>query len=42
MEQLNTLLATSNQLGTRYQFTAANYLGTGTWLRLGIWWNFIN
>ena len=42
MEQLNTLLATSNQLGTRYQFTAPNYLGTGTWLRVGIWWNFIN
>lgn len=42
MEQLNTLLATSNQLGTRYQFTAPNYPGTGTWLRLGIWWNFIN
>jgi len=42
MEQLNTLLATSNQLGTRYQVTAPNYLGTGTWLRLGIWWNFIN
>jgi hypothetical protein len=42
IEQLNTLLATSNQLGTRYQFTAPNYLGTGTWLRVGIWWNFIN
>ena len=42
MEQLNTLLASSNQLGTRYQFTAPNYLGTGTWLRIGIWWNFIN
>ena len=42
MEQLNTLLATSNQLGTRYQFTAPNYPGTGTWLRVGIWWNFIN
>ena len=42
MEQLNTLLATSNQLGTRYHFTAPNYLGTGTWLRVGIWWNFIN
>ena len=42
MEQLNTLLATSNQLGTRYHFTAQNYPGTGTWLRVGIWWNFIN
>jgi hypothetical protein len=42
MEQLNTLLATNNQLGTRYQFTAPNYPGTGTWLRVGIWWNFIN
>jgi len=42
MEQLNTLLSTSNQLGTRYQFTAQNYPGTGTWLRVGIWWNFIN
>ena len=42
MEQLNTLLATSNQLGTRYNFTAPNYPGTGTWLRVGIWWNFIN
>jgi len=42
MEQLNTLLATSNQLGTRYHFTAPNYPGTGTWLRVGIWWNFIN
>ncbi len=42
MEQLNTLLATSNQLGTRYHFSAPNYPGTGTWLRVGIWWNFIN
>ena len=42
MEQLNTLLATNNQLGTRYHFTAPNYPGTGTWLRVGIWWNFIN
>ncbi len=42
MEQLNTLLASSNQLGTRYNFTAPNYPGTGTWLRVGIWWNFIN
>ena len=42
MEQLNTLLASSNQLGTRYHFTAPNYPGTGTWLRVGIWWNFIN
>lgn len=42
MEQLNTLLATSNQLGTRYNFAAPNYPGTGTWLRVGIWWNFIN
>ena len=42
MEQLNTLLATNKQLGTRYNFTAPNYPGTGTWLRVGIWWNFIN
>lgn len=42
MEQLNTILASSNQLGTRYNFTAPNYPGTGTWLRVGIWWNFIN
>lgn len=42
MEQLNTLLASSNQFGTRYNFSAPNYPGTGTWLRVGIWWNFIN
>lgn len=42
MEQLNTLLASNNQLGTRYNFVAPNYPGTGTWLRVGIWWNFIN
>ncbi len=42
MEQLNTVLVSSNQLGTRYNFTAPNYPGTGTWLRVGIWWNFIN
>lgn len=42
MEQLNTLLATSNQFGARYNFMAPNYPGTGTWLRVGIWWNFIN
>lgn len=42
MEQLNTLLATSSQIGTRYNFSAPNYPGTGTWFRIGIWWNFIN
>lgn len=42
MEQLNTLIASSSQLGSRYNFTAPNYPGTGTWLRVGIWWNFIN
>jgi hypothetical protein len=42
VENLNTLLPTSRTYGNTYNFTAANYPGTGTWVRLGIWWNFIN
>jgi hypothetical protein len=42
VENLNTLLPTSAALGNHYNFTAANYPGTGTWVRVGIWWNFIN
>ena len=42
LENLNTLIPTSNSLGNTYNFTAKNYPGTGTWFRVGIWWNFIN
>jgi len=42
LENLNTLIPTSNSLGNTYNFTAQNYPGTGTWFRVGIWWNFIN
>ncbi len=42
VENLNTLLPTSTALGNHYNFTSANYPGTGTWVRVGIWWNFIN
>lgn len=42
LENLNTLLPTSSSLGNTYNFTAKNYPGTGTWFRVGIWWNFIN
>ncbi len=42
LENLNTLLPTSKALGNTYNFTAQNYPGTGTWFRVGIWWNFIN
>jgi hypothetical protein len=42
LENLNTLIPTSNSLGNTYNFTDKNYPGTGTWFRVGIWWNFIN
>ncbi len=42
LENLNTLIPTSNSLGSTYNFSAQNYPGTGTWFRVGIWWNFIN
>ena len=42
LENLNTLIPTSNSLGNTYNFSAQNYPGTGTWFRVGIWWNFIN
>jgi len=42
LENLNTLIPTSSSLGNTYNFTAKNYPGTGTWFRVGIWWNFIN
>ena len=42
LENLNTLISTSSALGSSYNFTARNYPGTGTWFRVGIWWNFIN
>lgn len=42
LENLNTLIPTSSSLGNTYNFSAQNYPGTGTWFRVGIWWNFIN
>jgi hypothetical protein len=42
VENLNTLLPTNNTLGNHYNFTAKNYPGTGIWVRVGIWWHFIN
>ena len=42
LENLNTLIPTNTSLGNTYNFAAQNYPGTGTWLRVGIWWNFIN
>jgi len=42
VENLNTLLGSSPELGNHYNFTAPNYPSTGTWVRVGIWWNFIN
>ncbi len=42
VENLNTLLPTSETAGNHYNFYAQNYPGTGTWIRVGIWWNFIN
>ena len=42
VENLNTLLPSSNNLGNHYNFTAKNYPGTGIWVRVGIWWHFIN
>jgi len=42
LENLNTLLPTSKAFGNTYNFTVQNYPGTGTWFRVGIWWNFIN
>ena len=42
VENLNTLLPSSTNLGNHYNFTAKNYPGTGIWVRVGIWWHFIN
>lgn len=42
LENLNTLLPTSEKLGNAYNFSAKNYPTTGVWFRVGIWWNFIN
>jgi hypothetical protein len=42
VENLNTLVPTNNALGNHYNFTAKNYPGTGIWVRVGIWWHFIN
>ncbi len=42
VENLHTLLPTSNILGNHYNFSARNYPGTGIWVRVGIWWHFIN
>lgn len=42
LENLNTLLPTSNKYGNAANFTAQNYPSPGTWFRVGIWWNFIN
>ena len=42
LENLNTLLSSSSTFGNSYNFSTRNYPGTGTWFRLGIWWNFIN
>ena len=42
LENLNTLISSSTALGSSYNFTTRNYPGTGTWFRVGIWWNFIN
>jgi hypothetical protein len=37
-ENVNTLLGGNS----KYNFSAPNYPGTGTWFRLGVWWNFVN
>lgn len=42
VENLNTLLPTNQQLGNHYNFTSPTYASPGTWVRVGIWWNFIN
>jgi hypothetical protein len=42
VENLNTLLPTKATLGNHYNFSSKNYPGTGAWIRVGIWWNFIN
>ena len=41
LENLNTL-NTSNFSFNHYNFKLQEYPGTGLWLRVGIWWNFIN
>jgi hypothetical protein len=42
VENLHTLLPSSNTLGNHYNFSARNYPGTGIWVRVGVWWHFIN
>jgi len=40
-ENLNTI-NTKTFAFTHYNYKLQNYAGTGIWMRLGIWWNFIN
>ncbi len=42
LENLNTLIPTSEKLGPSYNFSAQNYPTNDLWFRVGIWWNFIN
>lgn len=42
LENLNTLIPTSEKLGPSYNFSAQNYPTNSLWFRVGIWWNFIN
>ena len=41
VENLNTL-NTGNFTFTHYNFKLQEYPGTGLWMRVGIWWNFVN
>ncbi len=43
VENLNTLGKSKNGIGfSKHNFTAPHYPTEGIWVRLGIWWNFVN
>jgi hypothetical protein len=42
LENLNTLIPSSEKWGPSYNFSAQNYPTNDLWFRVGIWWNFIN
>ncbi len=42
VENLNTINPSQGFSFNHYNYKLANYPNTGLWMRLGIWWNFIN
>ena len=42
LENLNTLNIADGFKFNKFNFMASQYPGTALWIRLGIWWNFVN